>query len=67
MKTVTVTISPTGEVSVEAQGLTGPGCLLLSREIEQALGRVAGRQDKPAMHQPQTQNHAQHASNSHQR
>jgi hypothetical protein len=67
MKHVTIHISPQGEVKVEVDGLTGPCCLLLSREIEQALGRVDSRVDKPAMHQPQTQNHAQHASNSHQR
>jgi hypothetical protein len=67
MKHVTIHISPQGEVKVEADGVTGPSCLELTRQIEQALGRVAGRQDKPAMHQPQTQNHAQHASNSHQR
>ena len=40
MKTIEITISPTGESRVETQGFTGSSCREASGLIEQALGRV---------------------------
>ena len=36
--TILVTIGPTGEVSVAAAGVAGPGCQALTRPLERALG-----------------------------
>ena len=41
MKTIEVTVSPTGETTVETKGFTGPACRDASRALEQALGATA--------------------------
>lgn len=40
MKTIEITISPTGESRIESQGFSGSRCREASRLIEQALGRI---------------------------
>ncbi|MBI1349122.1 DUF2997 domain-containing protein [bacterium] len=37
---IVVTISPQGEITLETQGLTGPSCRDVSRQLEAALGLV---------------------------
>ncbi len=39
MKTIEITVSPTGETQVETRGFTGSECREASRFVEQALGR----------------------------
>ena len=41
-KTIEVTVSPTGETTVETRGFAGGSCRLASRFLEQALGRREG-------------------------
>lgn len=48
---VLVSISPTGEVTVEAQGVKGAGCHALTKAIEQSLGVVAADNLKPEYNQ----------------
>jgi len=38
MKTIEITVSPTGETSIQTRGFTGSGCREGSAWIEQALG-----------------------------
>ena len=38
MKTIEITVSPTGETKVETRGFTGGECREASRFVEQALG-----------------------------
>ena len=42
-----VIISPTGEITVEAQGFKGKGCEAATQAIEQALGTPGKRTHKP--------------------
>jgi hypothetical protein len=45
-KKIEITVSPTGEVTVEAHGYQGKGCLEASKEFEQALGKITKRKMK---------------------
>jgi len=45
-KTIEVIISPKGETRIETKGFSGPGCLLASEFVEQALGRRTSEQRK---------------------
>jgi hypothetical protein len=38
MKTIEVTVSPTGEVKLETKGYAGQGCQEASKFLEKALG-----------------------------
>ena len=38
MKTIEITVSPEGAVTVRTKGFTGPACRDASRFVEQALG-----------------------------
>lgn len=38
MKTIEVTVSPTGDTKVETKGCVGGECQAISRDIEEALG-----------------------------
>ena len=38
MKTIEITVSPEGAVTVRTKGFTGPACRDASRFLEQALG-----------------------------
>jgi hypothetical protein len=42
LKTIEITISPTGQTSVETKGFTGAGCRQASEFIETALGQRTG-------------------------
>lgn len=44
---IIVTVSPTGEVKVEATNVVGSGCQALTKGIEQALGATTGDKRKP--------------------
>lgn len=52
---VIVTVSPQGEVTVEAAGVIGKGCEALTKPFEQALGTVKSDQKKPEYHQQASQ------------
>jgi hypothetical protein len=54
MKTLTVTATPTGAVSVEADGFKGQGCTAASEFLTQALGTVASVTKKPEHSQVST-------------
>ena len=43
MKTIKITVSPTGQTTVETRGFTGGECREASRFVEQALGTPIGR------------------------
>ena len=45
-----ITISAEGQVGVEVDGVRGPSCLELSRDLEEALGRVTKREKKNAFY-----------------
>jgi hypothetical protein len=45
--TIEVTISPTGEVHVDALGFKGPHCEQATRYLEHALGVASNRLKKP--------------------
>lgn len=47
MKTITIEITPKGEVSIEATGFKGNACEKATREIEKALGEVKSAKKKP--------------------
>lgn len=51
MQEVIVSISSTGEVTVEVQGVTGTQCLDITRGLEEQLGVVIDRQHKPEFYQ----------------
>jgi hypothetical protein len=44
---IEVTVSPTGEATVETKGYAGADCLQASRFLEQALGVVATETKTP--------------------
>ena len=50
MKTIQITVSPTGESVVETKGFAGNECREASKLIESALGKVAGETLKPEFH-----------------
>jgi hypothetical protein len=54
-KQVIVTVSPDGEVSIEAVGFKGSSCEKATKAIEQALGTSGKRSKKPEYYQGNTQ------------
>lgn len=50
-KTITVDISATGEVKVEAHGFKGSGCEAATKAIEAALGETSERKKKTEYYQ----------------
>jgi len=42
-----VRVSPTGEITVEAEGFKGNGCEAATKAIEEALGKPRERNRKP--------------------
>jgi hypothetical protein len=56
MEQIIITISPEGDTKVKVQGVAGPGCQELSREIERALGSVA--KDTPTREMYEVKQHA---------
>ena len=47
-----VKISPTGEITVEAEGFKGNGCEAATKAIEEALGKPRERIRKPDFWRP---------------
>jgi hypothetical protein len=57
---IEITVSPTGQTTVQTKGFTGSSCQDASRFIEQALGQRTGEQLTPEFHQEQAaQQHTQ--------
>lgn len=50
-KTIEITVSPSGETTVQTKGFTGPSCRDASRFVEQALGVVQSDKPTPEMYQ----------------
>ena len=46
MAEIVIVITPDGLVTVEALGAVGPGCLDLTKALEDALGQVESRECK---------------------
>ena len=42
-----VRVSPTGDITVEAEGFHGKGCVAATKAIEDALGKAGKRTRKP--------------------
>ena len=47
MKTIEVIVKTDGSLKIDALGFTGPDCEKATRFLEEALGKVAGKQKKP--------------------
>ena len=56
---INVRISPTGEITVEAEGYKGSGCEAATKAIEAALGKPGTRTRKPEYwrQEPSRKNH----------
>ena len=54
-----VKVSPTGEITVEADGFQGKGCEAATKAIEEALGKPGVRTRKPDFWR-QTNRHQNH-------
>ncbi len=50
-ETLTVTVSPEGELTIDADGHHGPTCLAAIAEISNALGPATTTTKKPEFHQ----------------
>ena len=46
-KTIEVIVQPYGSLKIDAVGFQGADCEKATRFLEQALGKVAGKQKKP--------------------
>ena len=44
MKTIEITVSPTGETKIETKGFSGSECVNATRELERALGNSSKNQ-----------------------
>ncbi len=55
-KVIEITISPTGETTVETRGFTGGECREASKYVEQALGQRTAEQLKGEFYQDQQVN-----------
>jgi len=51
---ITVEVSPTGDIQIEGHGFKGPECELATRFLEQALGIVRAKTRKPEYNQTAT-------------
>ena len=50
MKTIEITVAPSGQAKVETKGFSGAQCRDASRFIESALGQSVQEQLKPEFH-----------------
>lgn len=50
MKSIEVTVSPEGEVKIEAVGYKGSSCALATKALEQAMGLAGKSTKKPEYH-----------------
>jgi hypothetical protein len=53
LKTIRITVSPTGQTTVETRGFTGGECREASRFVEQALGTRSAETLTAEFHQGQ--------------
>lgn len=51
---IIITVSASGETTVQTTGYTGPACKDASRFIEEALGQAIAERLTPEYHQPAT-------------
>lgn len=54
-----ITISPAGEVKIQVKGVSGAGCLDLTKDLEQQLGAVEDRELKSEYYEQPQQQHDQ--------
>ena len=47
-RSIDVIVMPDGQLIIDAVGFKGPECDKATRFLEEALGRIAGKQRKPA-------------------
>ena len=50
-RTIEITVSPTGEVSIDAVGFKGSGCEQATKFLEEALGVASKKGKKPEYQQ----------------
>ena len=50
-KTIEITVSPIGDISIEAVGFQGADCEKATRFLEEALGQINKRERKPEFQQ----------------
>lgn len=50
-RSIEITVSPIGEVSIDALGFKGSGCEQVTKFLEEALGVTAQKVKKPEYHQ----------------
>ena len=50
-RTIEITVSPMGDISIDAVGFKGPDCEKATRFLEEALGVVGKKVKKPEYHQ----------------
>ena len=55
-KTIEVSVSPAGEISIEAEGYTGSSCEEATRFLEEALGLPGKRKRKAELYRRRTEN-----------
>ena len=55
-KTIEVSVSPAGAISIEAEGYTGSGCEEATRYLEEALGLPGRRKRKAEFYRRRTKN-----------
>ncbi len=58
-RSIEVTVSPIGEITIDAVGFKGADCEKATRFLEEALGIVGQKQKKPEYHQRSTTAHVQ--------
>ena len=56
MKTITITVSPNGETTVQTKGFSGSKCREASQVIEELLGRRTSEQLTAEFYQQATRN-----------
>ncbi|MDB5096899.1 MAG: hypothetical protein JWM80_1320 [Cyanobacteria bacterium RYN_339] len=59
MQELEINISPSGEVKIEVKGAHGDSCLMITRDLENALGQVEDRQYKAEFYEQNEQNNQQ--------
>ena len=57
-RSIEVIVMPDGQLIIDAVGFKGPACDKATRFLEEALGRIAGKQRKPAFNE-RNQTHGQ--------
>ena len=58
-RSIEVTVSPRGDILIDAVGFKGADCEKATRFLEEALGIAGQKQKKPAYHQRGTTAHVQ--------